>query len=260
MKRHGTVGKIVKHINLSVTQPDLTQVSTKIAVRFSTDGWFRIDLPEHITAWFKGRTLPFEDSGRLNYHAGELSAKTLESVESALSSSLQLYKGELKDHERVKKLVVTFQANYRGPRKSGGITIEHTTMQEISSMGFGGAFSGSQGGNGPALGLGYEVLWQIGDGLYRVHPSHEEGRPPQMTRMCSVPKQDRPRHSTRSMFILDWTEEREAFFAHATENMNVLIFRIAQLLLGDTTSNVDRLIATGGGMLALPSPSTENPE
>lgn len=124
-------------------------------------------------------------------------------------------------------------------------------MDQISSIGF--------SAHGPALGIHYEVMWQINDGLYRVYADREDGSPPQMTYMKAVPKEDaRPGYNRgRETFLLDWTEEREAFFAQMSEAMNVLIERIAAMLLGDLQTTVDRMIAGGGGLLSLPAPTPQ---
>lgn len=243
MKRHGTTGKVVKTTTHSITQSDVTQVSEKISIRFTTDGRFRVDLPKHIADYFGPRTPWEREDDRKQFYHGEISAMTLEAVETAFVGALDRYRAELKNTARRKMIVVSFRANFRGPVMLGGVTIGNNSLTGIADLSFGGS---------PALGMSYEILWQISDGLYRVYAEKEDGTPPQMTYMKAMPSEGV--RGKRETFAIDWTEEREEFFRAGVEGMNVLIAKIAQMLLGDTAINVDRLIA-GGGMLSLPAPS-----
>lgn len=249
MKRHDTQGKVVKTTTYTVTQPDVTEKQEKIAIRFSTDGYFRVDLPKHIADYF-GPRAPWEhEDDRLNFYQGEISAMTLKAVEDAFTNALRRYRDELKNTNRRKMIVVSFRANFRGPVMLGGFQVSNNSLSGIADISFAGS---------PALELSYEILWQINDRLYRVYGEGRDGEPPQMTYMKSMPRKDAtPRfNSKQETFVIEWTEEREEFFRAGVEGMNVLIAKIAQMLLGDTASNVDALIA-GGGMLALPAPTAQ---
>ena len=107
-------------------------------------------------------------------------------------------------------------------------------------------------GAGPALSLSYEVLYRVGDGLYRGYKQEKEDAEMTMTYMSAMPKEG-PSHSGQETFVIDWTEEREEFFRRMRDGLVTLISRIAHLLAGDAAANVDQLVAAGyAGLLPAP--------
>lgn len=242
-------GKIVKQWNTFGVDQQGEHTNVKVPISLTVgDGCFHIPLPDYVCGYF-GRSIN-DNTGHgndwrgYNDHDKEVAASTMSAVESLYERVIRLYSERVKNDNRRKVILVNFKAT-RSHRRTmdtvGGVVVTGSDMDHlIAEMSF---------AKGPALELTHSVLWETGGRLYSVSEYADE--PPRMTYIAAAP--DASHKGKRSSFMLEWTEEREAFFVNAQTGLNTLIAQIAHMLLGDVSTNVDRLIA-GGGLLALPAP------
>lgn len=110
----------------------------------------------------------------------------------------------------------------------------------------GGSFSSDRAPD-LAMGLEYEVLYQIGNGLYELAVDERNGdvygKP---HHRMSLPAKGRK--------VMDWTQEREAFIANMVKSMQGLIERVNHFFAADFIANIDLAIESGASALALPAP------
>lgn len=243
MARGSGLGKQVKTFVQPIPQPDLTHQHAKISVYFqAADGLFSIAVPEHIADFIGSRT-DF-DVKAYRAHSRLTQAATLDGVISGFKATIGEYERLIKDIAREKVIVITFKANISSFKLAGG-RIKPADMFSSPS---------------PALALTFQVLWRIGNGLYRAStPMADE--PIRFTYIRQDPtSRDAPRgYDSGETFVIDWTQEREDFFESMDQAMTTLIQRICDMLFGDTAEAVDRMIA-GGGMLSLPAPDPTDKE
>lgn len=232
-----TPGKLVKHIADSFAAENGDFEAAKVKVTMTPgDGVFYIGEPRHIADFIGARD---DKPVTFNHRECYVAAKTLDAVIAAHHAIGHFFQKAVRDATRAKVIIVTFKANH----PAHGKYVNPSSYSELS-------FAGR-----PALAIEHEVMWLIGDNLYRVF-ERGEGEFPQMTYVCAAPVNGN--YSGRpEMFMLEWAAEREAFFDRVKERMVWLIDAIGEMLIGDTTAQVDRMIA-GGGLLSLPAPEAES--
>lgn len=104
-----------------------------------------------------------------------------------------------------------------------------------------------------ALGLEYEVMYQIGEALYDVHVDEATGQIYGMPHhRMSLPAKGRK--------VMPWTEERERFVENMVKAMEGLIDKVQAFFGQAFIENIDRAIETGVSALALPAPQREEEE
>lgn len=240
MAKRESKGQQVKTFKHYVPGPDLKGVETIGKVYFrADDGLFYIYVPEHITSY-----MPTVDhyTGKSSYNgrAGYVTSPVMDEAMRTYQGVLDEYKRRRQDEARVKMIRVEFAANHPGRSQY--------TQEKLEGISFCGR---------PAIFLKHEVVWKVNDGLYHISDremarAEKEGTIPHMTWVCAVPGKEHYQQRTQKTFIMDWTEEREAFFVKMHGDMKWLIEACMAMLFGDTQANVDKLIA-GGGFLSLGS-------
>jgi len=226
-------GKVVKTINEFVATQNGESEPAKVTIRLMPgDGTFFIEVPQFISDFIGRRS---DTPSGFDHRKSRVEASKLDNVVSSFRAVNDLYRRAMKDSVRRKVLVVTFSANRPGEGRYSG--------SRLAGISFAPR---------PALAVTHEVQWAINDNLYHVH-EHGGGELPQIAYVSGMPSEEPSRYSGggRSMFVLDWSQEREDFFVNMQANMTRLIDLIAGMLFGDTAGNVDKMIA-GGGLLALP--------
>ncbi|GAM00744.1 hypothetical protein [Sphingomonas parapaucimobilis] len=240
MGKRESKGQQVKSFKHYVPGPDLIGIETIGKVYFKADdGLFYIYVPEHVTSYMP--TIEGYLEGRYNGRAGYVSAPKMDDTIRGYEGVLAAYKRRRENEARVKMIRVEFAANH--PERG---TYTQGRLEGIS-------FTGR-----PAIFLRHEVVWRVNDGLYHISDremarAEKEGAIPNMHWVAAMPGTEHYRQSTQKTFVMDWTEEREAFFVKMHGDMEWLIEACMAMLFGDTQANVDKLIA-GGGFIALGSP------
>jgi len=219
-------GKQVKTFTAYVPQLDLKKIKTVVSVRFDAkSGEFFIALPEHITATIQGHENPRKWKARMN-SIGELTSDKMQDVMDEYESALSLFIMIQRDLQR--KKVIAFWCRWNKPRDGA------FSGHEIS-------FCGS-----PALFLDYEVMWQVGKSLY-----HVDDEDPHALLIHGA-----GRHQDGEATVIDWTKDREKFFADMKNGITNLIDRLATFkkALGVNADNAIKQLMQPG-QKALPAPA-----
>jgi hypothetical protein len=225
----------LKSIRRCRTSTSLQREKTVVNIYFrAKESTFHAELPRHIVEGV-GRHPERGEKMR----GSEIVSLLADDVQPAYEHVLKLFERIQQNAVKKKVIKVFMRANGRN-------------TQFFKSIGFVDT-------SGPALAFSYRILWQIGDGLYSQSSSGRDSETPYMTYITRAPKPDErvPGNYGKETFVLDWTEEREEFFANIKQGLETLIGRLADVLGGDVGQTVDRLIA-GGGSLMLPAPQPEN--
>jgi hypothetical protein len=230
-------GQKVKTFTISVPQPNCELEAQKVQVYFRAgESQFAAILPDHIRD-----AIGHHPEAPQELLRGEIVSQLADRIQPAFVAACKLYLKIQQNAARKKVIVVNLKANHpRGNRWGAQPTDLPMVFEELSFV------------SSPALWLTYDVYWQVNDGLYRA--DFRENRLDHMTYIMAAPtSKNASAGDKRSRFVLDWTEEREAFFKNINDGLVTLIERLGAVLAGDTTRNVDRLIAGGGGLM-LPAP------
>lgn len=224
-------GTRVKSFTAHPAGLDLEKVKTVVPIYFhAADSDFSATLPPHIVEGI-GRHPERPDKLRGN----QVRSPMADDIEPLYEQCCKLYEKIQQNAMRKKVIWVHVRANH--PTKGFP---EMFSFQDISFA------------QVPALTMQYRVLWQVGDGLYSSNDMGE-GRLDHLSFMSRVPEPSNKPYQTRDTFVVDWTEEREAFFESMKEGLIELIRRIAHLLAGDSGAKIDLLLASGNAGL-LPPP------
>lgn len=245
-------GKVVSHWQTAITDERGESVAMKVPISFTVgDGAFHIPLQTHVVE-FLGRSPSFDGrvttGTKVGYNGldGEVTAATLDGVKSAHKVVNQLFQDLFRDAGRRKVLLVDFAAE-------AGDFERHLQLMRDNSLEYMVGSSHMRTGVTPNLQLSYTILWEMGGKLYRVFEGRD-GEPARMSYVQEAPSTEKPAHGKRTRFMLDWTQDREDFFKSMRFAIDTLIGRITLMMCGDLVANVDRLIASGGGLLSLPAP------
>jgi hypothetical protein len=243
-------GKIVNQWASFVIDEAGESVAAKLPISLTVgDGLFHIPVAKHICDFLGSSYEAEEGRGGRHFDAkeGEVFAPTIDGAKGAHKLVMGEFQARFRNANRTKKLIVEFRGEASNYQEFMDAMRDNNLPHMVTS-------SHMRHGKAPNLELSYQILWQMGDRLYRVYADRSDGGPPQMTYMMAVPGTPKPGWGKQTTFVLDWTEEREAFFAQMVAAMNTLVLRITLMLCGDTTANIDRMIASGGGLMALPAP------
>lgn len=244
-----TKGKQVKRFTAHVPPDQLGEPKEKLVVPIffrAADSTFAAYVPDHIAHGVADHPEAPKSWRRRDQAIVSLLA---DDIEPGFEALIKLYEQIQRNAAKRKVIQVHVKANYRGGKYSA-VGKSGVRLSELS-------FAPS-----PALSIWHRILWQVGNGLYSAHEDKSgAGRLTHLSYICAAPKPEAPVQPghippERETFVIDWTPEREAFFDNMREGLLTLIERIAFMLGGDTSGNVDRLIA-GGGLIALPAPSSE---
>jgi len=184
-------------------------------------GVFCIELPTGVASVI-GR------SGR-----SEISGRSLDEVCREFDRQIERYQHFVRAEGRTKVIVIHFA--YNRPYEQGfgvhyGLGRSHIVDGQPQH----------------ALGLEYEVLWRVDDYVFDI-PLDENDEP-------YGPPNCKYHIASKDRKFLEWTAEREAFFANMIEGLNRLIDQVREFIGGDLEGYVNNAIASGMGGLALPAP------
>jgi hypothetical protein len=209
---------------------------TTVVVYFQAkENRFAAYLPQHIADAIGNHP----DAPEKLWH-GAIVSPLADDIEPGFKAACDLYRKIQRNSLRKKVLLINIDANHPKANKYViGMEEGYPAFKDISFT------------HSPALAMSYQVMWQVGDGLYRSYHRDKDSDLEEMTYVCTVP--DTENRYGRSRFLIDWTEDREALVENIRGGLITLIERLWQLLSGDTGANVDRLIS-GGGSLMLPAP------
>jgi hypothetical protein len=231
-------GQKVKSFSTRIPLPDLSgNEKVTVPIYFQAkNSSFRADLPQHIAEGV--HTHPDRPKQMRN---GQIASELADEIQPAFEAACKLFERIQQNAVKKKVIQIFVQANGRN-------------TQSFKSISF-------VSGVGPALSFSYRILWEINGGLYSQGSSRrDDNDTPFMTYITAAPPPEAEmspyQRANRESFVIDWTEEREAFVENIRQGLETLIQRLGEVLIGDTTKNVDRLIAGGG--LMLPAPQKED--
>jgi hypothetical protein len=211
---------------------DLDGVKTVVPIYFHAgESDFSAVLPEHIAQCIDRH--PECPSGMRD---GRVRAPLVDDIESIYKGCCKLYERIQQHAVRKKVIKVHVQANHPTTGFPPGFAFQDVSFSAV-----------------PALTMQYRVLWQVDDGLYDADNNPNREGLAHMTFISRVPEPNDKPYQTQSTFVIDWTQEREDFFASMKEGLIELIRRIAWLLADNTGVKIDQLLASGNAGL-LPAP------
>lgn len=232
MPRDPRKGKQVKTFTAFVPGIDLKKIKTVMAVKFDANsGEFFVRLPNHIAETIRGHDIIKNWKVKLSSD-NELTALRMQDVLDEFESALSLFIVIQRDLQR--KKVIAFWFRYNTP-------MESYTDHDIS-------FCGT-----PALFIDYEVMWQVAGRLY-----HIDDEDPHRILVHGA-----ARHQDGKETIIEWTEDRELFFANMKSGIIKLIDRLVtfQSALGvNADAAIKQLMQPGQKMLAAPEKTDDTPE
>lgn len=234
-------GQQVKTFKHFVPLANLKYEETTGKVYFKADdGCFYVYLPDHITA--VARALPdadgwYETKGARR-HGSAVFAPTMDAAMKSYDCTLKAYRKLIENQQREKVIKVEFKHNIRWIKEfHQPRNIQHAISAYQQQLRDGISFCGS-----PAIHLRYEVLYRVGNDLYRVDFEGTE----------SESLHHHQSNSANDSNVIPWTPEAEAFFANTVANIERLIMAMIEFF-DDTPANLALAIANGG-TLKLPAP------
>lgn len=222
-------GQQVKSFQAWVMQPDLTKTKTIAKVFFQvTNGLFSIYLENHLVeamahvGKFGGATL--------DHYADRLSADRLDDVVEGHAFLLSKYEQFLREQKKRKVIAFKLEVNTMWTEDRPDAIDRH----DISFC------------ERPALALTFAVLFQIGDTKRLYDRAHEDGP---LKYVGNAGKGD-------VGTVIDWTEEREAFFTQMRAGLLKAIDRLLdfEISLGKNPQQAIENLMCGGPQL-LPAPT-----
>lgn len=230
MKRDGK-GQQVKSFQAWVMQPDLSKTKIIAKVFFQvTNGLFSIYLQKHLVeamshiGKFGGATL--------DHHADRLSADRLDDVVEGHAFLLSKYEQFLREQKKRKVIAFKLEVNTMWTEDRP----DAIDRNDISFC------------ERPALALAFDVLFQIGDTNRLYRRAHEDGP---LSYVGNSGKND-------IGTVIDWTEEREAFFTQMRAGLLKAIDRLLdfEISLGKNPQKAIESLM-GGGPQLLPAPGSK---
>lgn len=224
MKRESK-GQRVKTFKAYIPQSDLTKIETQVVVYFKADnGLFYIFDGAHMFRPSSDAAQKSFDSRELSIHENMITSKTLGRIVQGFEDICTIYDNMMRDAAKKKVIRFSFKAN--APWYKDG----EAAMKDISFC------------DTPALHIQYEVLYRVGDNLYA--PFGEEGAGNLQYRG----RYDEARGRSGDATTIDWTEEREAFFANMQSSLIEMIRRVNDFNK-NLLVNVDNAIAANAPLL-----------
>lgn len=227
-----TKGSMVSSYKTSIPQPDQTSVEQITKVYFQGE-FFYIYLPEHIAEAIKSG---YDGLGS-NSFGSYIRDRQIAEVKDDFGSICERYLALIQSQGAVKVIRYKFQAKHAGmPVFGSEYTFEH----------------GANLGPGVAMLLDYEVLWRSGTRLFYGH--YEDGE----LRLQDKGPVPNPALSWQKDRLIEWTEEREAFFEGMKKGLIGLIDRLIQFCDGDVAEQIGQIMSGEARMPLLAAPKTED--
>lgn len=233
MKRDSK-GQRVRTFKHFVPQPDLSTIETQVAVYFKADtSYFSIYDGAHMRDACKGEVQKSYDLRELAFFDDRVSSQLFDRVVEGFKALCTAYTRLLREAKKDRVIRFTFKRNldWAEGRKAAN---------DISFC------------EAPALHLDYEVLWRVAGKLYE---QNEPGDPLQYR--GSAADETARRGDGRSA-VIEWTDEREAFFRNMRTALEALIQRV-EAFGADLAANVDIAIAGNAPALLAPPQGEDAP-
>lgn len=230
-------GQQVKTFKDMIPQPNQSLAPDVTKVYFDvSEGRFRIYVPEHIAVAMRDFTGLRSASHGL---PAFISDATLADVMDDWANLKDKYAHLLRREGAVK--VIVYTVNAKGPM------VSEWSPGKLSRFKFP---MGNTLGPGHALLINYEVLYRSGDRLYR---GHYDGDNLRLQDKGPVPNS---RLSYEHTTMIEWSEEREQFFAGLVQGMHNLILQVTEFLGDGVENNIAALIAGDRQLLLSASPTS----
>lgn len=233
MSKRESKGQRVKTFKAWIPNSDLTKTETQVVVYFKADnGLFYIFDGAHMFAPVReslGNKYNGDRDTRI--HDNMITNNVLDGVIGTFEYICKHYETQMREAQKTKVIRFTFKRNRQWIAEQD----EGKNRPGASDISFCGT---------PAITFSYEVLFRVGDLLY--YKNGEDGA------LQYRGRHDEARGRDGDATTIDWTEEREAFFANMQASLITLICRIEDFH-EDLTVNVDRAIAATAQLL-LPKP------
>lgn len=232
MAKKESRGQKVKTFKHWIPQPDLSREETQVAVYFKADeGTFYIYHGAHVFEACQDEAGNMYHFDKVHMRPTSISGKVMDQVVKAFEAVCNKYEKLLREQGKIRVIRFSFARNRR--------YVEDSPFKPASDISFCGS---------PALHFDYELLWRVGDKLYR------QDAPDFPLQFAGSVARDRGLHGEDETCV-DWTPEREAFFEQMRNGLITLINRIEDFQ-SDLAGNIDLAIASGG-MFLLAAPVKE---
>lgn len=235
MTKRESKGQQVKTFKHFVMLPSLESEVIIGKVYFQADsGRFAIYLPEHVAA--VAASIPHNEyDGRSGLifnrdQGGYLTHKVIDTVIDGYKGYLTRYEDLLRTQKRRKVIAVTFRQNIRW------IKGFHDVRNSTDFAGYGARRGDISFCGAPAIHLTYAVRYEVGGKLYQV-VNHDDGS-------------EHMTYAAQEGKIIDWTPDRENFFANTVGNIERLIMAMIEFM-DDIEGNIDRAIANNDSQLQI---------
>jgi hypothetical protein len=227
MSRREARGQRVKTYKFWIPQPDLIAAETQIVVYFKADeSRFYIYEGAHVLEAVGHFADKMGELLHCRVHGGNISSPLIDNLMKGFEALCDRYVMLLR--EQGKKRVIRFTFARNRPYVEGS---PHKPASDIS-------FSGA-----PALHFDFDMLWRVGDKLYR------QSRPDDPLQFAGSVARSRGLHG-ESETCVDWTPEREAFFTQMRGALIETINRI-EVFQSDLEQNVGLALARGTSPLMI---------
>lgn len=235
-------GKRVKQFRTLIPQLDQSATHEVMHVYFKADeGLFYLYVPEHIAKVVNSIEPNYNSTGAVyaNQH-GSVRAPMLENCINAFEQVLSEFRTIMKEENKKKVIRITFKYNI--DRMPDGSFRGYNPGNDIG-------FTGR-----PALHIMHEVLWQSGNRLFEQNRPQDALRDvgPATNRFSRLPHNE-------GRYLIDWTQEREDFFAHMKSSLEKLI-HLMITFTQELEQDPDRAIAVMQFGATLLPPIAENKE
>jgi hypothetical protein len=230
MKRESK-GQRVKTFKAWIPNSDLTKTETQVVVYFKADnGLFYIFDGAHMFDAARETAKKSIDARGISVHSNMLTDNTLDGIVRGFGAICASYEQEMREALKKKVIRFTFKRN----TKWDG---EHKPADDIS-------FCGT-----PAIHFTYEILYQVGKQVYYKSDDKDDAV------LQYRGSADEARFRGGDAITVDWTEEREAFFANMQASLVALIHRVDDFQK-NLLVNVDKAIAASTPLM-LEKPKTK---
>lgn len=225
MSKRESKGQRVKSFKHWIPQPDLSKKETQVVVYFkANEGAFYIYDGAHLIEACRDETDRWYETRHVTAHGAALRSKLMDNLIEGFEALCKRYEQLLREQGKKRCIRFSFARNRPYVEDS-----EHKPRSDISFCGH------------PAIHFDYELLWRVGDTLYR------QDDPEDALQFAGHVARSSGLHGETETCV-DWTPEREAFFSQMRSSLITLINRIDDFQ-SDLEKNVT--LALQGGMSPL---------
>lgn len=243
MKRESK-GQQVKTFKHNEPQPDqsLKEVVGKVYFDAKT-GLFSVYVPAHIAAArgaFMEASELHRDAGASFLRDDRITAKRMDDVIDFYQGVRHRYAELMKAQQQTKVIHVRYVSAL--PWRQGNKEHREVYRKNERNRGWGTIPA-------PGLSMQYETLFESAGKVYK-EIIHEAGGDRPASRHLEY------KGAVKDFTLIQWTQEREDFFAAVCDKLEQLVMRI-DIFMHDLPGNTDLAIADMRGILALPAPEAK---